>query len=180
VRQEGGGHNPGDKEMSFKSIVASNSTMTELDSSLNPSLADYPGAQVVNAGLSWGNSKNRAGILLDVSENGSGSVVKSKALSDSDSLESLEEQVQSWLASNAGEITILGLELIKSNDKWKTLILFTDDAPVVTYTVDYELEDKASDEQSGIDAELAGAASVVAFGFAYGNNNYGALFIYSL
>jgi len=166
--------------MSFKSIVVSDKQMTDLDGHLNGYLAAYPGAQVVGAGLSWGNSKNRAGILLDVPDVASGNAVVSKSFSDSNGLESLEEQVQSWLTGNTREITILGLELINSNDKWKVLVLYNGEKPAVTYTVDYELADHFSDEQSGIDTELAGAETVAAFGFAYGSNNYGALFIYSL
>lgn len=163
--------------MTFQAIVGHNSQMTSLDTTLNKTLEDYPGSTVVGLGLSWGNEENRAGILLDYPGKDSGSSVQSKSFSESGNLEDLEQQVQNWLNSFTG--TVLALALDKSNDKWKTLILYNDDDPQVTYAADFEQESKASDEQSGINTELAKAKSVAAFGFTYGNSTYGALFISS-
>ena len=166
--------------MPFQSVIMSSSQMGNLASNLNTPLASYPGASVVDVGLAWGNDKNRAGILLDVPPQPStGPVVVAETLSDSGNLGDLAEQVQNWLASMSSTVTILDLALIKSNDKWKALILYTGADSGITYSIGYEQEERYSTEQSDIDTDLASASSVAAFGFTYGNSTYGALYIYS-
>ena len=151
--------------------------MSDLDETLNQQLANYSATGVVGVGLDYGNDKNRAGILLEMGGTNTSQIVIAESFSNSGALSDLREDVNDWLAEQNGKITILGLALKKSNEKWKALILYGSMEDDAQYQAESAENTKFSDEQAAVEEDLNSAKDVVAFAFAYGNTNYGSLWI---
>ncbi|MEM7585253.1 MAG: hypothetical protein AAF560_17820 [Acidobacteriota bacterium] len=164
--------------MSFYTEVANGSSASDLESNLNSALAKYSGVSSVSGcGIEYGDGNQHAGVEFQASGTGASQPEIQVWAASNSNLSNIGTSLDSAV-KNMGTVENLALYYDKNNDKWRALVVYLTQDSGKNYQAMGQTNSKGSNLESNIENAVGDASGVPAFGYAYGNDNNGALVVW--